>query len=177
MRQRTRGGVALETNFVVMHIPNDPQWLAAFGRVSVAHAHLDYVLRMTIKTLTNVSVAVALDATERDGAASLRERIRKIGRSRLGEGQPLVRLQALIERCQRATERRNRWTHDVIVSDWEHVGARMQQAGGQSVPLPSPEELAALSGEIIALVHEINEARLEGWLYEALKLRPIERVS
>ena len=63
---------------MVFHVPEDPEWLKAFGRASVVHTHLDHILRMLIKTLANVTVEVALNATEIEGSAVLRDQIKKL---------------------------------------------------------------------------------------------------
>src|ERR1700730_15678142 len=85
---------------MVFHVPEDPAWLQAFGRVTIVHAQLDHILRMTIKTLAGITIEVAMDATEREPSSLLRERIRKLAKARLGEGAALLQLQALMERCK-----------------------------------------------------------------------------
>jgi hypothetical protein len=86
---------------MVFHVPEDPEWLKAFGRVSVVHTHLDHILRMLIKTLANVTVEVALNATDGEGSAALRDRIKKLAKQRLGDGAALLGLQDIVERCRR----------------------------------------------------------------------------
>lgn len=92
---------------MTLHVPSDKELLAAFWEVALRHEHLTHILHMTIKTLARLRVDEALDATAYDGARELRQRIRRLARRRLGEGEPLLKLQALLERCCRATERRN----------------------------------------------------------------------
>jgi hypothetical protein len=75
---------------IYMAIPEDQAVLAAVGKIALRHGQLDHVLRMTIKSLTGVSVNEAIDATARQGSRELRERIRKLARRRLGEGVALV---------------------------------------------------------------------------------------
>jgi len=81
---------------ITFHVPTDKDLLAAFGEVALRHEHLNHILRMTIKTLARLEVGEALDATAYDGSRQLRERIRKLARQSLGEGQPLLKLQALL---------------------------------------------------------------------------------
>jgi hypothetical protein len=48
---------------ITVDIPGDAEFLAAFGEVALRHAHLDHILRMTIKTLADLRPNEALDAT------------------------------------------------------------------------------------------------------------------
>jgi hypothetical protein len=98
---------------VTFHIPEDPALLAAFGTVGLRHSQLDHMLRMTIKSLSGVSIPEAMDATMFQGSKMLRSRITKLAKSRLGEGKAFIQLQALLERCRRATEKRNALIHNV----------------------------------------------------------------
>ena len=98
---------------ITFHVPEDKALLAAFGEVALRHEHLNHILRMTIKTLAKLRPQEALDATAYDGSRQLRERIRKLARPRLGEGEALLKLEAILERCRRVTERRNELTHGI----------------------------------------------------------------
>lgn len=157
---------------MMFHIPEDKDLLAAYGELSLRHEHLTHILRMTVKTLARLEVSEALDATAYDGAARLRDRIKTIARQRLGEGEALLKLQAIIERCKRATEKRN----DLIHSVWgrELDGEPFRQGNDQSwQPLPTVEELNTLGKEIRVLTDSLNEARLFGFLAEALAKRSL----
>jgi hypothetical protein len=153
---------------MVFHVPEDPEWLKAFGRVSVVHTHLDHILRMLIKTLANVAVEVALNATDSEGSAALRDRIKKLAKQRLGEGAALLGVQDIVERCRRVTERRNTLIHTTIASDWLDTEAILYRAGFPAAPLPTAQDLESLEKEIGQLIGEINQVRLNGWLAEAL---------
>ncbi|MGA7263547.1 MAG: hypothetical protein WCB44_00790 [Stellaceae bacterium] len=132
---------------IYLHIPEDPAVVGAVGRIALRHGQLDYMLRMTIKSLGGLSTQDALDATARLGSRDLRERIRKLARHRLGEGAPLLRLEAILQRVAKATERRNHllhtlWAHELngapVIrdednhlqgnSDASRVGCRSQRA-------------------------------------------------
>jgi hypothetical protein len=158
------------TPIIEFHVPENPEWLKAFGRVSVVHTHLDHVLRLMIKTLANVAAEVALSATESEGSAVLRDRIKKLAKQRLGEGAALLKVQDTVERCRRVTQRRNDLIHSTIASDWLGVDeeARMYRAGFPVAPLPTVKELESLEKEMGQLIAEIEQARLVGWLAEAL---------
>ena len=155
---------------MMFHVPEDPGLLAAFGEVALRHEHLSHILRMTIKTFAGVEVNEALDATAFDGASMLRERVRKLAKQRLGEGQALVKVQALVERCRRATEKRNEYVHSVWAQELDGE-AKRRDGSHRWLPIPTIKELQALSQELLALTQELNHARLEGFIFEALSGR------
>ena len=164
-----------ESSTITFHVPDDPAFLAAVARVTICHAHLDYCLRMCIKSLAGLEIEEALDATEHEGSRTLRDRIRKLARMRLGEGQSLLKLQALMKRCEELTEERNRITHGIIAIA-SHIGidAPMRRGSDHSwETLPSSKQLEMLAAAITSLVIELNHARLNGWLAEALQGRPL----
>lgn len=155
------------TKMITFHVPADKDLLAAIGKVALRHEHLNHILRMTIKTLARLEIAEALDATAYDSSAQLRERIKKLARQRLGEGEPLLKLQALLERCKRATEKRNDLIHSVWGKELDGEPAR-KGLGDEWRPLPTVEELNGLAEVILQITSQLNEARLEGFLHEAL---------
>lgn len=152
---------------MMFHVPEDKDLLAAYGELSLRHEHLTHILRMTIKTLARLEVSEALDATAYDGATRLRDRIKTLAKQRLGEGEALLKLQAILERCKRATEKRN----DLIHSVWgkELDGEPFRRGNDHSwQPLPTVDELKTLGEEILKLTESLNHARLTGFLAEAL---------
>lgn len=153
------------------YVPEDNELLAAYGELSLRHEHLTHILRMTIKTLARLEISEALDATAYDGAARLRDRIRTLARQRLGEGEALLKLQAILERCKRATEKRNDLIHNVWGEELD--GEPFRRGNDHSwQPLPTVEELKMLGEEISVLTESLNDARLLGFLAEALAKRP-----
>jgi hypothetical protein len=157
---------------MTFHVPQDKELLAAFGEVALVHEHLNHILRMTVKTLADLTPQEALDATKSDGSRQLRKRINKLARQRLGEGEPLLKLQALLECCKRVTEKRNELVHCV----WARESDGEPQRRGSNhkwEPLPTKEGLLALAKEIQALSKTLNTARLEGFLSKALKKRKV----
>jgi hypothetical protein len=160
----------MAAKMMLFHVPDDAAVLAAFGEVALRHEHLSHILRMTIKTLAGLEVNEALDATAFDGASVLRDRVRKLAKQRLGEGQAMLKVQALVERCRRATERRNEYVHSVWAQELD--GEAMRRDGSDRwLPIPTVAELRALSQELLALTQEINHARLEGFIFEAISGR------
>ena len=154
---------------IMFHVPDDKELLAAFGEMALRHEHLNYILRMTIKTLAQLTPQEALDATVNEGSRQLRERIRKLARQRLGEGPPLLKLQALMQRCQRITDKRNELVHSVWAKELD--GEAQLRNADTSRPPPTRQELSDLSDEIRDLTTSLNQARLEGFLLEALTER------
>jgi hypothetical protein len=150
------------------HIPEDSNLLGALGLVSLRHAHLDYILRMTIKSVAGVSIGEALDATAFAGSRALRERIQKLARSRLGEGPALLKLQAILERCRRVTDKRNEWIHSIWAREIDGDPMLRTTDHNWTAP-PTAADLESLADEISRLTNELNAARLDGFLDDALK--------
>ena len=62
----------------------EPDVLQAVGRIALRHSQLDHMLKLTIKSLSGITVQQALHATAFEGSTVLRERIRKLARKTLG---------------------------------------------------------------------------------------------
>jgi hypothetical protein len=155
------------TKMMTFHVPDDRDLLAAIGEVALRHEHLNHILRMTIKTLAQLDVTEAVDATAYDSSSQLRDRIKKLARQRLGEGEPLLKLQALLERCKRATENRNTLVHSVWGKELDGEPA-LKGSGQEWRSLPTTSELHNLAESLSQLTAQLNEARLEGFLHQAL---------
>jgi hypothetical protein len=160
------------TKLIMMHVPTDTALLAAVGEVAIRHEHLNHMLRMTVKSLAEVSVREALTAMMYEGSGQLRERIRKLARRRLGEGTPLLKLQSLLAECERLTLKRNRLVHGLWAKELDG-DAHVQDGFGATIPVPTVEELKSLGSEIEAVAGTLNYARLEGWLKDALEARSL----
>ena len=158
----------MTSKMIMFHVPEDQELLAALGVVSLRHEHLNHILKMTIKSIANLTPAEAVDATQFEGSRSLRERVRKLARQKLGEGEPLLKLQALLTRAGRLTDQRNKLTHGLWAKELDgDLG--VMGVFGELLPLPSVDELKTLAREIEALTKEFNNARLEGFLKVALE--------
>jgi hypothetical protein len=48
---------------------------------------------------------------------------------------------------------------------------KMRDASNEWGPIPTVESLEMLASELITLTVELNDARLKGWLFEALSTR------
>jgi hypothetical protein len=152
---------------ILMGLPEDQNILAAIGKIALRHGQLDYHLHMTVRTLAGITINEAIDATARQGSGTLRERIRKLARKRIGEGDALVRLDALLERSRRTTERRNELLHGLWAYelDGDHV---LRTAGYDYQPIPTITELEAVADALAQVATDLRDARLDGFLRDAL---------
>jgi hypothetical protein len=154
---------------IYLHIPKDPSVVGAVGRIALRHGQLGYILRMTVKTLSGLSIQDALDATARLGSRDLRERIRKLARQRLGEGAPLLRLEAILQRAAKATDRRNHLLHTLWAHELDGAPVIRDEDNHTFKAIPTPAELDAVADALAEIATELNTARLDGFLFEALK--------
>jgi hypothetical protein len=136
---------------IMMHVPSDPALLAAVGEVAIRHEHLNHMLRMTVKSLADVSVREALTATMYEGSAQLRDRVRKLAKRRLGEGATLIKLQSLLAECERLTLKRNQLVHGLWAKELDG-DAHVQDSYGQPVPVPTADQLKALPPRLNCLL-------------------------
>ena len=157
----------MTAKMITFHVPDDKELLAAFGEIALRHEHLNHILRMTIKSLADLTPAEALAATKYEGSRQLRNRIRKIARKRLGEGTPLLKLQAILTNCEKLTNKRNELVHGLWAQELDGE-AHVRDAYGNSHPLPTSQELLELAKEIEQLTGHLNSERLQGFLKQAL---------
>jgi hypothetical protein len=152
---------------MIPHVPKEPEVLQVLGTITLRHSFLDQMLRMTIKSLAGITPEVADLATAFQGSATLRERILKIARRKLGEGTGLLLLQALLERARLATEKRNAFVHSIWAQELD--GEPMMRGSDRTwKPLPTLAELQALSLDLEQIAVALNTARLEGFLASAI---------
>jgi hypothetical protein len=155
-------------SMLMPHLP-DAEVLAALGQISVRHGFLDLVLRRTIKTLAGITFTEADKALSRTGAAEMRDLVERHAKRRLGKAHPAVlQLKAILRDCEDATEQRNRLVHDPWAKFLDG-DAVLYRHTGDTLPMPSAAELKALADRIHTLALQLNEARLEGFLAEALR--------
>lgn len=154
-------------SFIYFAVPEDPQLLAAFGEVGVRHEQMTQILRMTIKSLENLTPEEAILATESDTASTIRRRILKLAEKRLGDGQALLKLQALVAECRHLSEKRNDLLHSVVGKQLDG-DVKRRVRGNQWDDMPSVAELKDLSEKMHDVLQRLNQARLDGWLSKAL---------
>ena len=165
----------LEGKSVIHFFMPDEAVLHALGKISLLHSRLDHILKMTLKTLAGVRVAQALDATAFEPSASLRRRVRKLARNKLGEGTALIQVEAPLERSRRATERRNELIHSIWARE-EGEDTSNSPTGILAIrewkPTPTVAEVETLATEIEILIVELNQARVDGFIAKAMTRRP-----
>lgn len=160
----------MEVKMIRFHVPDDQELLAAVGEVALRHEHLNHILKMTIKSLTDTTPSEALAATMYEGSRQLRDRTRRLAKKRLGDGKPLIKLQAMLANCKKLTDKRNKLVHGLWAQELDG-DAQIRDAYGSVEPLPKAIELRELAKEIEALTNLINFERLQGSLRLALSER------
>jgi hypothetical protein len=148
-------------------VPDDQSLLAALGRMTVVHAQLDYVLKLTIMVVEGRTHDEVMRDKDLRGSRKMRKRILKHADKRLGGGEATKKLKALLEKAEKASDRRNAYLHNVFGSDdqgrhWTHT------ENGESFDIPSVAQLNELTEKIQLIMKELNTARRKGWLIEAV---------
>ncbi len=150
-------------------IPEQPELLVAVGKVAISQGQLDYVLRMTLKSLLGMTNDEVLDATRLQGSQQIRARVRKMAEQRFGEGEPLILLDGLLTRTRRATDRCDDLLQSLWASDFGFDTPSEQERELRRQRWPASSELEELADELAALALEINDARISGFLKLALQ--------
>jgi hypothetical protein len=167
----------MSPRMIYMAMPEDSELQAAIGRVAVRHGQMDHILRMTIKSICEVTPQEALLATNGSMSGQLRQRIEKLARKRFGDGPALVKLQAILRRCQKLSGQRNKLLHGVFARELDGPDLFLED-GYDPGPPPTVPELDALCSELDVVINELNLARIEGFLQEALtQSKPIKAGS
>ena len=153
---------------VALKLPDDPDLMQAAGGVALAHSQLELMLRMTIKTLAGLTVREALDATETSKNWELRKSITSLFNSKTKDPALRLKLQAILGKCQRLSEQRNRLLHNAwaITNDGSLVTKGPDHAWGPAV---TADELAKLASEIVDMVADLNHERLKGFIQQICK--------
>jgi hypothetical protein len=113
------------------------------------------------------SIDEAIDATERQLSRELRFRVRRLAKKRFGEGDVLVRLDEILNRSQRATQRRNELLHSLWAYELDG-GPVMRTHGREFGPIPTAAALEAVADDLAQIAKDLTFARLEGFLRDAL---------
>lgn len=153
---------------VVLDFPGDTALLEAAGKVSLVHGQLELMLRMTIKTLSGLSLQDALSATAKTKNWELRRDIEKLFRQKTKDVTLYYKLKALLSRCEELSEQRNKLLHNAwaIAPDGSVVTKGERHAWGKA---PTADDLNRLASEINNHVGLLNEARLNGFIGDVCK--------
>ena len=158
-----------DKRFIYLEVPENQDLVAAVGKISIIHGHIDRLLRVLFKFFSDVTVEKALAATAYEASSSLRDRIRKLAKAKLGESTELVKLQALLQRCKISTEKRNALIHNVFARELDGEPL-LGTSDGLWVKVPTLDELNALSSELQELIKDMTHARV-GYLEDAVAKR------
>lgn len=152
---------------ISFHVPKDKDLLSVLGVLTLRHEHMNHILKMTIKSLAGLTPEEAANALRFEGARSLRQRISKLAKRELGEGKPLLKLQSLLGRAGNLTDKRNNYVHGIWAKELDG-DAGILDVPGEMAPLPTVSDLEKLGDDIEELTIELNQARLDGWLKDAI---------
>lgn len=152
---------------ISFHVPEDKDLLSELGVLTLRHEHMNHILKMTIKSLAGLTPEEAVHALKLEGARSLRQRINKLAKRGLGEGKPLLKLQSLLGQAGNLTERRKNYVHGIWAKELDG-DAGIWDVPGEMAPLPTVSDLEKLGKDIEELTIELNHARLDGWLNDAI---------
>ncbi len=148
-------------------IPSKPELPAALGRLAIAHTHLELVLRYAVKSITGLSVKEALDATNGERTSDVRERVKKLFRQKEPTALEKCQLDALLGAAKRLSEQRNNFLHSAW-SETEAGEALLKDGAYQWGAAPTVEQVDKVTNEILELVNQINNARLQGFVYDVI---------
>ena len=141
---------------------------AALGIVAIRHGHLEYILKMTVKSLCGLSIEEALTETNKQNARRLRKRIEDEALKTLEKGEALEWLIGVLHRSWQASDLRNTFIHNMWAKELD--GPLLMQNDDHTWRLaPTDQELQQLSDEIQVITKEINTERLEGKLFAKLE--------
>ena len=148
---------------VDLNLPDDPALLEAAGRIALSHGQLELMLRMTIKTLTEMSVDETLNATGNSKNWELRKDIISLFNKKTKDPVLRYKLKAIIGKCKQLSKERNRLLHNAwaIAPDGSVVVKGDKHAWGPAAKL---EDLQSLTSEISAEVAVLNSERLSGFI-------------
>jgi len=121
--------------------------LASLGRLTIMSGHLDYILKMTFKSLKGISIVEALQHTNKQNGRILRQRIIELAKEKLVEEEALAELMGLIDRAWKAAEIRNRFIHNL----WgrkEYSELLLQNDDLSWSKAPTKEDVDDLTNEI-----------------------------
>lgn len=151
----------------VLDIPEDIELQAAVGKVALRQGQLEHVLRLTVKTVEGLTYIEAMEATRRLPVSRLRRRILESAQEKISESWVISRLTELIQKSKRASDKRNRMIHAVWARNRHNqLIIRDDDRGVQ--PCPPLQELNKLADDIADVLSELNDARLSGFLRDAL---------
>ena len=157
----------------ILNLLPDDGILLGMGQVAVRHSHLDYAFTMWIKTIGDISSAQAVHASSLESSSSLRKRVRKLARQRLGDGPELVKLDALFGEARELSRQRNEFLHALWGTDVD-ASESLRYEDGAWVKPSTKEDLERLAQRLHLVANQLHELRLHE-LKERLKKQPAKQ--
>lgn len=157
------------SRMMLLEIPDDPELLAAVARVAIAHGHHELIMKRTLKTVNGWELEAADAALKRRSISTVRQWLRNDLARRLGAAPEVDRMAELLDRSEALSDRRNDLMHGIWCRELD--GERMH-LGDAGLTIPAPADLDDLAWAIKAITDQINDARLNAWLAEALARSP-----
>jgi hypothetical protein len=149
--------------------PNRPELQAALGRLVIAHTHLEWILRYTVKTLSGLPKS--LDPTKRKSISFLRKKSKRLFKKHHPSAAEKSRLDELLEKAKLLSEKRNSFLHRAWAKAPEGQ-AILHGEGLQVEAAPSDAAIERVTSDILALGKKINYARLHGFIHEVVQRQP-----
>jgi len=152
-------------------VPNRPELHAVLGRLAIAHTHLEWILRYTVKTLSGLSGPKSLDPTKRRPISFLRKKIKRLFKKYNPSPAEKSRLDELLEKAKLLSEKRNSYMHRA----WSETPEGQPILLGEGLQLeaaPSEAAIERVASDILALGKKINYARLHGFIHEVVQRQP-----
>ena len=134
-----------------------------------AHANLELVLKMCVKTLARLTVEEAMLAYDRANTSEVRDCIRRLFRQACKDERLRCKLQAMLGEAKQIAADRNRLVHrpwgtskkgDLLTPDERWVWGNK---------IPTPDELNRLATRISDLANRLNHERLRGYIGDAVE--------
>lgn len=159
---------------VSMHsltVPNRPELHAALGRLAMAHTHLEWILRYTVKTLSRLSGPKGLNPTKRKPISFLRKKIKRLFKQYKPSPAEKSRLDELLEKAKLLSQQRNAYLHRA----WSETPEGQPILLGEGLQLqaaPSEAAIERVASDLLALGKKINHARLNGFIHDVMQRQP-----
>lgn len=145
----------------------EPEVLSSLGRLVIMQGQLEYILKMTFKSLKGISIEEALHHTTNNTGKILRTKVETLAKEKLIEGEALQEILDLIDRSWKAATARNQYVHNV----WGRLNFDQLMLQNDDLswrPAPTKQEIDDLTREISNILVLLNDSRLFGKLSEAL---------
>ena len=152
-------------------VPNRPELLRALGRLTIAHTHLERILRYTVKTLSGLSGPKSLDPTKRKSISFLRKKVKRLFKQNNPSAAEKSRLDELLEKAKLLSEQRHSYLHRAW-SEAPEGQAVLHGEGLQVEAAPSEAAIERVASDILALAKKINYARLHGFIHDVVLRQP-----